>query len=321
MTYFQIKVSYTSSEYGSDHEWTGADAPNPDPDPGPLTDPDPGPSTDPDPDFDWDRWMSLDDPPPQVGHVQQPNPTVLDPEFDWDHWMSLHDPLAPPLRPASPNQIGLAPEHQVGHVQQPNPGPSSSAPQGPDHESTNVVQTPAPNPASSTANPGSLMEPSSSTAQMQGSWDHFNALWDNLWWYKPGANPRPVTPPSPDPGSPKEPENEVVPGPPPTPESTDPELYSDPQSLSAGIQPEDLRAAMYGDEDLQDAIYAEKGKAKESRSISGVGNVAQRELQPAVEDGTCQDPGTGSLRSTNGVKVKSRFGNSASSHLVGRTAW
>ena len=150
---------------------------------------------------------------------------------------------------------------------------------GLDHESTNVVQSPAPNPASSTANPGSLMEPSSSTAPMQGSWDHFNALWDDLWWYNPGANPRPATPPSPDLGSPKEPENEVVPGPPPTPES------SDPQSSSAGVQPEDLRAALYGNEDLQAAKYAEKGKAKDSRSISGtardVGNVAQRELQPA----------------------------------------
>jgi hypothetical protein len=69
----------------------------------------------------------------------------------------------------------------------------------------------------------------------------------------------------------KEPEDEVVPGPPSTP---DPELHSDHQSLSAGSQGEDIQAA----------VYAAKGKAKESRSIAGisrdVGNAAQRELQP-----------------------------------------
>ena len=98
-----------------------------------------------------------------------------------------------------------------------------------------------------------------------------------------------ATPPSPDLGSPEEPENEVVPGPPSTPESTDPE---DPQSLSAGVQPEGLRAAMYANEDLQAAMYAAKGKAKESRSIAGtatdVGNASQRELQPAESS---LDPG------------------------------
>ena len=252
--------------------------------------PNPRPLTDP-----VHHWASFDDPPTprpasqndlapeyQGGHVQQPNPKPLtdpdpDPDLDWNRWMGLDDPLAPSLRPESPKEIGLAPEQQVEHVQQPDPGTSSSAPPVPDHESTNVVQSPAPNPASSTGNPGSLVEPSSSTAPVQGSWDHFNAVWDDLWWYKPGANPRPATPPSPDLGSPKEPENEVVPGPPPTPESTDP---SDPHSLGVGVQPEDLRAALYGNENLQDAMYAEKGKAKDSRSISGtardVGNAAQR---------------------------------------------
>jgi hypothetical protein len=84
-----------------------------------------------------------------------------------------------------------------------------------------------------------------------------------------------VTPPSPNLGSPKEPEDEVVHGPPPSPELTDPELHLDHQSLNADSQPVDLQAA----------IYAAKGKAKVSRRISGtprdVGNVAQRELQPA----------------------------------------
>ena len=50
---------------------------------------------------------------------------------------------------------------------------SGSAPPRPDHWSTNVVQGPMPSPASSTANPDPLMEPSgaSSTAQVQGSWE------------------------------------------------------------------------------------------------------------------------------------------------------
>jgi hypothetical protein len=55
--------------------------------------------------------------------------------------------------------------------------------------------------------------------------------------------------------------------------------------LSAGVQPEDLRAALYASEDLQASMYAAKGKGKKSRSIAGtaidVGNAAQREFQPA----------------------------------------
>jgi len=141
---------------------------------------------------------------------------------------------------------------------------------------------------------------------MQVSWDHFNALWDDLWSYKTGAhvpqpnpNPRPstefdsdrnlmsahqpeheeVTPPSPNLGSPNEPEDEVVPGPPPSP---DLELHLDHQSSSADSQPVDFQAA----------IYAAKGKAKESRRTSGTardgGNAVQRELQPAERS---LDPG------------------------------
>jgi hypothetical protein len=68
-----------------------------------------------------------------------------------------------------------------------------------------------------------------------------------------------------------EPEHEVVHGRPPSPELTDPEH----QSLSANSQPVDL----------QSIIYAAKGKAKESRYISGtardVGIEAQREMQLA----------------------------------------
>jgi hypothetical protein len=77
-----------------------------------------------------------------------------------------------------------------------------------------------------------------------------------------------LTPPLPNLGSPKEPKNEVVPGPPPRPDS---ELHSDDQSSITDSQL-----------DLLAAIYAAKGKAKQLRSISGtardVGNAAQREL-------------------------------------------
>jgi hypothetical protein len=79
-------------------------------------------------------------------------------------------------------------------------------------------------------------------------------------------------PPSPNLAPLKRPGDEVVPGPPPT---SDPELDSDHPSSSAGFQPSELQAA----------IYAAKGKTKESRRVFGtardVGNAAQRQLQPA----------------------------------------
>jgi hypothetical protein len=73
----------------------------------------------------------------------------------------------------------------------------------------------------------------------------------------------------------------------PEPELTDPELDLDHQSLST-----DSQVAV----DPQAAIYAAKGKAKESRRISGtardvgnaLGNAAQRELLP---DGRSLNPG------------------------------
>jgi hypothetical protein len=90
-------------------------------------------------------------------HAPEPNPkkrplTDPDPDFDWDYWTNL---LNPP------------------RVKRP-------------HVSTDVVHPPAPNPASSTANPDPLMKPSgpSSIAPIQGSWEnHFinNAAWDDVF--------------------------------------------------------------------------------------------------------------------------------------------
>jgi hypothetical protein len=70
----------------------------------------------------------------------------------------------------------------------------------------------------------------------------------------------------------KEPEDPVLPG---KPTSPDPEIPLDPLSSNADSQPVDLQAA----------IYAAKGKAKESRHISGTardtGNAAERDLHHA----------------------------------------
>jgi hypothetical protein len=238
---------------------------------------------------------------------------------------------------------------------------SSSAPSGPDYGSTNAVQPPASNPASSIANPDPLTEPSSCSPSKQGlsarggtgsclekTWSYIEPAFDDHGashfrgalnvpmyhqipaWHdsesnlkpNPNSNPTTLIPPSADPdfdwahwinaedplpqgpvspkefgqdhvyyqvdpahppstsghapgpsptepepkhevetpppsnlGSPKEPDDEVVPGP-----LTSPDL--DHQSLSADSQPVDLPAA----------IYAAKGKAKESpqsRRISG----------------------------------------------------
>jgi hypothetical protein len=88
-----------------------------------------------------------------------------------------------------------------------------------------------------------------------------------------------VIPPSPNLRSPKQLEYEVVHGPPPNPELTDPELRLDHQSLSTDSEPADVQVAA-------------EGKSEESRHISSttrdVGNAAQMELQP---DGSLLDPG------------------------------
>ena len=65
---------------------------------------------------------------------------------------------------------------------------SSSAPPGPDHGSTNVVQAPASNPASSIANPDPLVVPSgssSSTASSEGSWEtHFIIMQRGMTYFR-----------------------------------------------------------------------------------------------------------------------------------------
>jgi hypothetical protein len=60
-----------------------------------------------------------------------------------------------------------APQRLEQHASKPSVASSSTAPPGPDHGSTNVVQLPAPNSASSIANSNPLME--SSRPSMKGS--------------------------------------------------------------------------------------------------------------------------------------------------------
>jgi hypothetical protein len=103
----------------------------------------------------------------QVRHVQQPNPGPSNPEYGSSRYWSLKF-LDPKLVDAylSLKTWNLAISKSSGvHAS------SSSAPSRSDHGPTNVVQVPAPNPASSTANPNPLIRPPgpSSTALMQGS--------------------------------------------------------------------------------------------------------------------------------------------------------
>ena len=207
----------------------------------------------------------------KLNPIRIPGPSPgADPNFDWNHWSTV----ASPPKPSSPKGFGLVPEHQMGHVQQLDAGPSTGADPDFDWYHWSTVASP-PKPSSPKEfglvpehQMGHVQQPNAGPptgADSDFDWGHWTSVDDPL---APAPRPAASTPP-------KEPENEVIHGPPPTPESTDPELHSDPQSLGTGSQPVDLQAA----------IYAAKGKAKESRRISGtartVGNAAQRELQPA----------------------------------------
>jgi hypothetical protein len=268
----ELLHTLASTQYGSDHELTGAHAPQPNPNKRPLTDPDP--------EFDWDYWSKVKDPNPpgpappkrpkydnQVEDVQQPNPGP-DPGFDWEYWSNLDDPT--PLKQASPKEIGL--ENQAGHVhvgwqQQPSPWPSPGSSADSDFEYIGSDDLPQLKPASQAHE--SQVEP-----------------------HVQQPNPRPSTEPEPEVvdaplpnlvGSPKNSnseldDNEVVQGP---SSSLDPELH----------QPSSPDSQMT---EVQAAIYAAKGKAKQLRRVSGnardVGNATQRELQPEPAERSL-DPG------------------------------
>ncbi|KAN0123184.1 hypothetical protein V8E52_003137 [Russula decolorans] len=171
----------------------------------------------------------------------------------------------------------------------------SSVPTGPDHGSTNVVHDPAPNPASSTANPNPVIELSSSESLPTASSALSNSK--NKWLFElqgghvihfsqPNPNKRPWTDMNPDLDFDTiyfpEPLSVVY------PPSTSAELPTGPEHEG---NPGSNKEPEY-DVDPQAALYAAKGKAKELRRISGTtrdaGNAAQRELQP---DERSLDPG------------------------------
>jgi hypothetical protein len=212
--------------------------------------PNPGPSAD---DFDWNYWMNLEDPSPP--RLESPKPSNSKPStksgFNWKYWanpLNLMDPLTQEGRQALSKPSNPKPSTKSGFSWNwqdllskldplPRPGWSQdSKPLNPKPSDQGPL-----NPGLRTPRPPLKIAPSPSPE---------------------------LTPPSemPNLGSPKEPEDEAVPGP---PSSLDSELHSDDQSSTADSQP-----------DLLAAIYAAKGKAKESRRISGtardVGNAAQR---------------------------------------------
>jgi hypothetical protein len=78
--YTPTSSAYASSGYGSDQEFAKAHAPEPNSNP----------------------WSSTD------------SDSSTDPDFDWN------DPLAPPPRPASPNEFGQASEHHAENSPSPN---------------------------------------------------------------------------------------------------------------------------------------------------------------------------------------------------------
>ncbi len=183
-------------------------------------------------------------------HTPQSNPnsgSSTGSVFDWNYWTNLRDAL--PQRPALPKEpeFGQAYDNQVEHGQQPNPGPSKD--DDFDWNYWTNLEDPPP------AKPASPKEP------------EFGLAHDNQVEHE-------LVPPSPGAWSPKEPDGEVVPGPPPSP---DPEFHLDHQSSSAGPRPEEFQAATLA------AIYKMKGKAKESRRISDTARdgMRPRALRPA----------------------------------------
>ena len=159
-------------------EWMGSHAPQSNPKKRPWT------SLDLDPHFNWNDWMTNRLPPsgsrPTGGWmgVKLPLPSIPEdplPASSPDHvppspddglgklWLQLqpfdhsksHFFTKPGSSATRPSSSSLYPAFSDAHAS------SSSAPLGPGHGSTNVVQEPVPNPASATANLSPLMEPPS----------------------------------------------------------------------------------------------------------------------------------------------------------------
>ena len=241
----------------SDHELTGPHVPQPNPNK--------RPSTGSDSDFDWDHWIDVVNPPrpkrPKLASSEEfgqahenqlvPQPDSLagpSTHFDMTDLFGpdVHDLPLSPATPALPSskEFNQAHVEQVVHVPQPNsppldPGASNRGPSDPrlQTEPGNRVAVAATTgwPNSRPLDPGTLNRgPSDTRFQTEPGDMVATTGWPDL----PMPNNLAL---------------DVLQGPRPSPESTDPELHLDHQSLSTEIKPEDLPAA----------VYAAKGKGKE----------------------------------------------------------
>jgi hypothetical protein len=91
--YTPTPSAYASSGYSSDEEFAKAHAHAPEPNSNP--------------------WPSTD---------SEDSDSSTDPGLDWNYWVNSEDPLAPPPRPASPNEFGRANERQAENSPSPNLG-------------------------------------------------------------------------------------------------------------------------------------------------------------------------------------------------------
>ena len=212
-------------------------------------------------DFDSDS-LSSESPAPLITN-KRPS-TGPDPDFDWDYWMNM---VGPP-RPKRPK---LASSEEFGQANE-------------DQEVNAPVNAPQPNSEPLTDSHFDMTEPfgpddlqlSLATPQNRLDQAHEHQMVHVQQPNRGPSDPRlqtgpgnsAVTPGWPNLPIPDDLNHEVPPGQRPTPELTDPELHSDHQSLSTGIQPADVLAA----------IYEAKGKAIQPRRIPGtardVGKVA-----------------------------------------------
>ena len=261
--------------------------------------PKPGPSAD--SDFDWDHWTKVVNQ-PQPEPVSLKSSTSTKSRLGWKHWvnpLNLMDPMKPGAIPPKPKpskpsaDSGVTWKHWVNPLNLMDPMKPGAIPSKPklSNPSTDSGVT-----WKYWLNPLNLMDPLVPGARLESSKSLSpkpSGAGQSIAGPSKPWTPPPIQPPKgikiglpPDPESPppelnleplKRPVNEVVPGPPPTPDS---ELNSGHPWSSANFEPP------YQPPDLPAAVYAMKGKSKQLRRVSGstrdVGNEAQSGLKPEV---------------------------------------
>jgi hypothetical protein len=244
------KASPASSE--SDPDYVPESTPKSTPKNALRPKPNPGPPEGVGPDILQEYWKNLEDKPPP-----KPNPGPsegVDPDIVWEYWKNLED-QPPPKRPKLASKIVLGHDREVD-PQPSNPGLSSDLDLGQtDTIKFKELLQDAPNP-----NPRPLSPGKSSPPVPEGP---SNTRLPTEPWSPEDTDPESGYEGDEDPDSDTDYDSDQkVARPPPSPESTHPELRSD-------NQPVDLLAA----------IYNAKGKAKESRRIPStardVGNATE----------------------------------------------